>query len=267
MFLVFDIGGTNMKLATSTDGRILGEVKVIPTIKDFNQAILSFKQVAKELSKGQPFNKAAGGVRALDRTKTKLLNHPHFPLWVDEPLKEELEKALSTEVILENDAAVAGLGEAIFGAGKGYSIVVYITISTGVGGVRIVDGKIDKSSQGFEPGNQIIDLAGKTLEAYISGEALERTYQKKADEITDPQIWQEVAKYLAVGLNNVTVFWSPEIIVLGGSVMQSITIDAVRAHLKEVLTIFPNSPNVELAKLGNESGLYGALALTTSLRT
>jgi glucokinase len=53
-----------------------------------------------------------------------------------------------------------GLGEAVFGAGKGREIVVYMTISTGVGGARIVGGKIDASAMGFEPGHQIIDACG-----------------------------------------------------------------------------------------------------------
>lgn len=261
MYLVFDIGGTNMRLAVSEDGQTLGETKTIPTNKNFNQAILDFKKTAEELSKGQQITKAAGGVRALDKTKTKLMNSPHFPLWVDEPLKQELEKALNTEVILENDAAIAGLGEALYGAGKGKSIVSYITISTGVGGVRIVDGRIDRNFQGFEIGNQIIDLEGKTFEAYISGEALERKYQKKADEITDSAVWDEEARLLAIGLNNVTVFWSPEIIILGGSVTKSIPLDKVKNYLKEVLTIFPQIPLIEKASLEDMAGLYGALTL------
>lgn len=261
MFLVFDIGGTKTRIAVSSDGKKLGEIKTISTAKNFLDAVSLFQKTAFNLTKEEPIEMAVGGVRALDKTKTKLLNQPHFPLWVDEPLKKKLEEALKTKVILENDAAMAGLGEAVFGAGKEYAIVAYLTIGTGVGGARIVDKRIDKSSQGFEPGNQIINLDGRTLESYISGEAVERIYGKKAKDLEDPKIWEKVAKYLAIGLNNVTVFWSPEVIVLGGAVMQSIPLDHVRAYFKKNVTIFPTPPEIIPAKLGDSVTLYGALQL------
>lgn len=270
MYLMFDIGGTNMRLAVSEDGKTLAATKVIPTPKDFTEGINIIKQVAEELANGQKIEAVAGGVTgALDKGKSTQLTSPHVGGWIGKPLKAELEKLFGCPVYLENDANLAALGEANYGAGIDHKIVAYLTISTGVGGGRVVDKKIDSNSLGFEPGHQIIvpdgnpcNCGGKGhLESYVSGSGLLKIYQKKAEEITDPKIWNEVARYLAIGLNNVTVFWSPEIIILGGSVMQSINLESVRTYLKEVLFIFPRAPEIAPAKLGDSVGLYGALAL------
>ena len=272
MYLVFDIGGTNMRLATSLDGKTLSFTKTVPTPKDFHEGIQTLKQVADELSGGEKIESVAGGLAGpLDKDRTMLVKSPHIGGWVGKNFKKELEKALNTLVSLENDADLTALGEANFGAGKNYKIVAYLTISTGVGGSRVVNKKLDENALGFEPGHQIIVPDGEPcncggrghLESYVSGSGLLKTYQKKGEEITDPKVWDEVAKYLAIGLNNVTVFWSPDIIVLGGAVMKSISLDTVRTYLKGVLTIFPEAPEVQLAKLGDPAGLYGALALIT----
>lgn len=259
-----------MRLAVSEDGKTLAATKVIPTPKDFTEGINVIKQVAEELTNGQKIEAVAGGVTgALDKNKSTQLTSPHVGGWVGKPLKAELEKLFGCSVYLENDANLAALGEANYGAGVDHKIVAYLTISTGVGGGRVVDKKIDRNSLGFEPGHQIIvpdghpcNCGGKGhLESYVSGSALERTYGLRGEDIKDPKIWDEVARYLAIGLNNVTVFWSPEIIILGGSVLQSINIESVRIYLKEVLTIFPTTPEIAPAKLGDSVGLYGALSL------
>jgi len=180
---------------------------------------------------------------------------------------------LKIPVYLENDAAIVGLGEAMNGAGRGEEIIAYITVSTGIGGARIVDGKIDRNIFGFEPGHQIIDPTGMLcpmcdsaghLEGHVSGVALEARFNKKAYEITDPQIWEEEAKWLAYGLNNTAVYWSPSVIVLGGSMIiksPGISIERVSHHLKKTLTIFPERPRLVKAELGDIGGLYGALEI------
>lgn len=261
MYLVFDIGGTNIRIAVSQDGKTLDQIEAIPTHKNFSEAMAAFKEATLKLTKGQPVEKAAGGVRALDmRTKDRLIDHPTIPLWAGEPLKTQLEKTLGCSVFLENDTAMVGLGEAGFGAGQGKKIVAYLTISTGVGGVRIVDGKIDANSLGFEPGYQMINSNPPYyLERYISGFAIEQKYGQKAENISDPEIWDEIARLMAVGLNNTIVHWSPDIIVLGGSVMKSIPLDKVKSNLNQYLTIFSDRPEIVLATLGDEGGLYGSL--------
>ncbi len=272
MLLLFDIGATKTRLAVSEDGENFGVPKILQTPKDFDTGVELIKTEVFNLCEGREIKMAAGGVKgALDKEKSRLLSAPILTDWINKPLKENLSKILGAPVFLQNDSAMVGLGEAVYGVGAGYKIVAYITISTGVGGARIVSGKIDENSFGFEPGHQIINFGGPDcsychspghLEEYISGAAFERRYGKKPYEITDAGIWDETAKLLAYGLNNTIVHWSPDIVVLGGSMMKEIGIPVERVcfHLKNILKFFPELPVIEKAGLKDNGGLYGALA-------
>ena len=99
------------------------------------------------------------------------------------------------------------------------------------------------------------------LEAYVGGAYLAETYHKQVEEIKDPGVFENIAKYLSIGLNNTIVHWSPDIVVLGGSVMKGLPIESVTNHLKDSLTIFRELPPITRATLGDEAGLYGALEL------
>lgn len=260
-----------MRMGISPDGKIISQVKMVPTPKDFNQGIQSLKQAAGELLGGEKIQGVAGGIAGvLDKEKTMLVTSPHVGGWIQKPLKLELEKAFDCLVVLENDTALVGLGEATKGAGMGKSIVAYLGIGTGIGGVRIVDQKIDKNSLGFEPGHQIIVPNGNScscggkghLETYVGGSYIEKIYHQKAQELKDDGIWEEITRYLSIGLNNTIVHWSPDIVVLGGSVMESLPLEKVIKHLKNTLKIFPQAPQIVKASLGHDGGLYGALNLS-----
>ncbi|KKU52306.1 MAG: hypothetical protein A3F26_01595 [Candidatus Ryanbacteria bacterium RIFCSPHIGHO2_12_FULL_47_12b] len=265
-YILFDIGGTKMRFTSSFDGKTFGEPKIIPTPKDFEDGMEIFCASARELSRGKKISAVAGGVAGtLDRARAVLVNSPNISGWVKKPLKEKLERDLGAPVYIENDTAVVGLGEAAVGAGKGFGIVVYVTVSTGVGGARIVGGKIDKSVFGFEAGHQIIDFHDSSgrLEGYISGAALERRSGKKPREITDEKIWDEEAQILAVGLHNSIAHWSPDIVVLGGSMVvkrPGISVDRVREYLQKIKTAYPEFPEIREATLGDVGGLWGALS-------
>lgn len=270
MYLVFDIGGTNMRMGISSDGKTITQTKITPTTQNFEQGIQILKQTADELSKDQKIEAIGGGIAGvLDKDKTGLIRSPHVPGWAKKPLKETLEKIFGVKVKLENDTAIEGLGEANFGAGRNKEIIAYITIGTGIGGVRIINGQIDKNAWGFEPGHQIIvpggnpcECGGKGhLETYVAGKYLDRLYHQKGEDITDPNIWDQVAKHLAIGLTNVVVHWSPDIVILGGGVSQSIPMERVKAYLEQFLTIFPQQPPLVSGSLSKEAGLFGALHL------
>lgn len=272
MYLVFDIGGTNTRIASSSDGKTLKNSKSIPTEKDFEKQIQLIISIANELSNGSKIERAAGGVAGtLSKDKSVLINSPHLKEWIQKPLKEELETNLGTPVYLENDAHLGGLGEACFGAGKGFGIVTFITIGTGLGGARIVNQKIDRNSSGFEPGHQIIKIDGNTcncggvghLETYVGGAYLGKANGIKAEEIKDQAVWDKVAEYLAIGLNNTIVHWSPEVVILSGSVAQKIPIEKVKSYLNNFLKVFP-APQIIKGSLGQEAGLYGGLKIIQS---
>ena len=95
--------------------------------------------------------------------------------------------------------------------------------------------------------------------------AIEKKYGKIAKDIKDEKIWDELAKYLAVGIANAIVHWSPSAIVLGGSIAtkpEGLPLELVKKHLGNILKIFPTLPQIKKAELGDLSGLYGALSLS-----
>lgn len=263
MFILFDIGGTNLRVA-ATDGKTLSRPIISPTPPNFQEGLKLLIDSSQKLAQGVKIDAIAGGIAGpLDQKKTMPINAPNLSGWNNQTLTPQLSKSLGAPVYLENDTAMACLGEAYFGTGKGFPIVAYLTISTGVGGARVVDGKIDRSSQGFEPGHQIINGEDQ-LENLVSGPAIEKKYGQKPQDIKDSRVWDEVARWLAIGLNNTIVHWSPDIVILGGSVMNSIPIDNVNFYLKETLTIFPVLPKLVKSNLGDLNGLYGALAYLNS---
>lgn len=256
--ILFDIGRTKTRIAFSENGESFEEPKVLETQKNYEEGLKLFIETAKQLVNGREIKKIAGGMsRSISG-------------WTYEKLKTDLEKEFNCGVFVENDSAMIGLGEANSGAGKGFEIVAYITVSTGVGGAKIVNGKIDEHAVGFEPGKQIMDIeTGKTLEDMISGRALQEKTGKHPKEITDPAVWDTHAWLLAIGLNNIVVEWSPNCVVLGGSMITgnpAIPLDKTKNYLKEVLKIFPEIPAIKKAELGDFGGLWGALAYLKNIK-
>jgi predicted NBD/HSP70 family sugar kinase len=263
MHLLFDIGGTKARFATSS-GEEPENIKIIETPDRFEDGIKEFRNYYDSI--GNPnIESVSGGIAGpLNKEKTMVINAPNISGWNGKPLKEELIKIFNTNIKIENDAALFGLGEATYGSGKEKKIVMFLTISTGIGGARIVNGKIDENSMGFEPGHQLLFLNEKEvkhLEGLASGNAIKRIYGKNPQDIDDEETWDEVAKYLAYGIHNSILHWSPDVVILGGSVMKKMNIEKVKEHLSEIMKIFLVVPEIRLAQLGDKGGLYGALEL------
>jgi predicted NBD/HSP70 family sugar kinase len=252
MYLLFDAGASQVRLAVSSDGQSFGEPRIISTpteVKDLAEAI---SKVGKELAGGQPIQAVVGGISR--------------KLAAAEPM---LKSSLAGPVYLYNDAVLVGLGEAVAGAGRGKNLVAYITVSSGVGGVRIVGGKLDQAAIGFEPGHQIINLAGpvQTLEEAVGGLAIEREMREPPASINDEAFWRTKAELLAVGVYNTILHWSPEVVVLGGSMMRQpgIVLAAVERRVRELNKVLPDLPEFKLGSLDNLGGLHGALAQLSAL--
>lgn len=240
MYLLFDIGGTHTRIAKS-DGENILDYAVVSTPQDFNEAILLLKQNAKQIVNGQNIDKACGGIACtLNGDKSVCTVAANLPGWSGKSIKSRFEEALGAPVYLQNDAALGALGEATFGAGKNYKRVGFLTIGTGVGGALIVDGKLDEESAGFEPGHNIF-IEGKELEDLISGPAIKGKYGNSPN-------WDEICKYLEIGLKSLLEKWSPDVFILGGGVLDSLPMDKIDIGI----------PIVK-ASLKDKSGLYGAL--------
>lgn len=273
MYIVFDIGGTKMRIGSSRDGETLDASTTIKTPTSYRDGLDELKKHAAAFAAGEPIDALAGGLAGTFSHKKQCLVHSaNLPDWVGRPVGADLEVFFNAPVHIENDAALGGLGEALCGAGKDHKIVAYVTVSTGIGGARIVNGNIDQTSVGFEPGHQIIDAdktiiphaKGITLEDYISGAAMTLRTNKSPKDIQEPVFWDGAAKVLAYGLNNVCVFWSPDVIVLGGSMITgdpAIPVEKALEYLQTLTKVYPDLPEVKKSELGDLCGLHGALEL------
>lgn len=272
MYFLFDIGGTNMRLAISSDHGKVSKSVSFPTPQKFEDGISMLIGKMKELANGEEITGAAGGIAGiLDSGKSWLFYSPHLPDWEKKPLKDTLEKSIGLHVILENDAALAGLGEAVSGAGRGNQIVAYLTIGTGVGGARVVNGKVDERAMGFEPGHHIIDITENEecieLETLISGSGIQKRTGQKPDEINDQEFWNRTSRYLAIGITNTILYWSPNLVVVGGGMIieNVISLDLVDVHLNNIFKAFPSTPRIIKAELGDQSAFFGAMHILKQL--
>jgi predicted NBD/HSP70 family sugar kinase len=272
-YVLFDIGGTKTRVAVSRDLKTFERKIKFDTPADFEDGIGAIHEAIAALT-SEPIEALAGGIRGtLNGARTALVNEKKLTGWIEQPIAEALGKPYKAPVYLENDTAVVGLGEAHHGAGKGYGIVVYHTVSTGVGGVRVVNGALDEATVGFEPGHQIIDIDRSligadiphTLENLVSGEGLGARRGVKPYQIpqSDP-VWPELARYLAHGLRNTVTYWSPDVIVLGGSMIigdpRIMLADITRETEAALQGVMPCPPIID-ATLSDEGGLYGAMVL------
>lgn len=274
MYITFDIGGTNTRVAASKNLETLEVLTKFKTPLLYDEGIRSLERAVKEVAVGEEIKGLAGGIRGpLNSDKSGILSEVYLTDWVDKNITRDLSTIFGAPAFLENDTALGGLGEVHYGAGRGYQIVAYHTVGTGVGGARIVDGRLDKAKVGFEPGHQIIDFDRTflnsetlpTLENLVSGKYLERVRGVQPHEIShDDEIWDELAKRLAVGLRNTMVYWSPDVILLGGSMIVGnprILLDAIRSYTEEIVNGLMPCPHILDAELGDNGGLYGAMAL------
>jgi predicted NBD/HSP70 family sugar kinase len=272
-YILFDIGGTKTRVVVSEDLETLGKVESFKTPAKFEEGIEKMVEAIKKLTKVKP-KAIAGGIRGpLMEDKSGIQNDVVLTKWIGKSVVGELQKYFNVPVYLENDSAIAGIGEAVFGAGKGLEIVAFHTVSTGVGGVKIENGEVDLASVGFEPGHQVLDIdrtilgedITPTLENLVSGTAIKNRFGVEPYEIPQSDVlWDELAEYLAQGLRNTILYWSPDVIVLGGSMIigdPRIEIDAIRKYTVAALDGFVPAPLITTAKLGDEAGLYGAMAI------
>lgn len=259
MNIVFDLGGTNLRVAESLEDGSIGDVRKIKTPQDPQECVAALIRMAQEIAKDTRIFTIVGGVAGVVKDGV-VVWEPNLPGgWADIPLGSLLKDALQGTPILFNDTALVGLGEAHRGAGRGSQIMAYVTVSTGVGGARIVHGNIDEATYGFEIGHQIVN--GRELEQLISGTAVKKNYGIDPWELDDLDARNDLADILATGLYNSVLHWSPDTIVLGGSMIvgkNPIPVSRVSQTLKKLLVMYPQAPLIKMAELKDEGGLYGA---------
>jgi glucokinase len=240
-----------------------------------------------------------GAPGPLDPYEGTVLDPPTMPGWTAVPLRDILAERTGLPVELGNDANAAALGEWLFGAGRGRRSLVYITVSTGIGGGVIADGRLLLGYRGAaaEVGNHIVDFTtGAQWEHLASGTGLGRAaadamvddplsllhgiatpeHVTAADVARAADAGDELARRLmeregeliGIGLVNMLHLYAPEQILLGGSVLlhNPWLIERARAVIgAHAFAIYHDVP-VELAALGDRAGVLGAVALFLHMR-
>ncbi|MCB9091806.1 MAG: ROK family protein [Halobacteriovoraceae bacterium] len=293
--LGIDIGGTNTKIGiVDSDGKIL-DAHHFPTeshkpIEDFlDRLALEINQILETKNYPRKEMKAGIGVPNYSSHTGEILNPPNLK-WGTVPFKKLIEEKIPFEVFIENDANVAAVSEKLWGAGKNSLNFCVITVGTGIGSGIFCNNQLVTGHTGLasEAGHLILQPDGRKcgcggqghFETYCSVTGIKKTveeiYQKplhyseilelfsKNDERV-LQAYDKTARYFAIGIEQISVLFSPKKIILagGGMVAGPKFLDMIKSKIKDYA--FPTiSSTVELSisKLSVEHGaVQGAAAL------
>jgi glucokinase len=297
-----DIGGTHIRVARYQPNSIT------PIAHQRTRSLANEPGVYDRLERAIESVWSEGNVRAiglaspgpLDPHTGTILDTPNIPEWVNFPLASKLSQHFHVPVYLDNDANMAGLAEWQFGAGKGHENLIYLTISTGIGGGVISQGCLLQGFRGMggELGHMTIDPDGPLcgcgqrghIESFSSGPAITRfvaeqltTGQKSslrgeavisARQIAEAagagdtlaiSAFERAGYYLGIAVANYLAIFDPSILIFGGGVSQvgALLFKPFKESLRKH-TFHPHYLDqlvITKAALGDDAGLLGALAL------
>jgi glucokinase len=301
-----DLGGTQVRAALVEDGHVLKRAATGTDVSGGPMKVLDqFERLVREVCAGEDMGRVeAVGISSagpLDTETGIVIDIPTIPGWNNFPFKAAVTERFGLPVILENDAIAAAFGEWRHGAGRGLRHLVYVTVSTGVGGGAIVDGHLLRGRRGMAAHVGHIRLAQDgprcacggvaCFEAMASGTALGRRARTLA--LVDPRgylgqaaaageiaarhvfagaragdracldLVAEEARYLGQGFIAVIHAFSPELLIMGGGVAQAF--DLLEGGIHAVIRTEAVAPfrdiRVVVAELGDNAGLVGAAAL------
>jgi len=302
-YIAVDVGGTRMRAAVYPEEGIAPiTVEKIRTTgrkgTPVERLIELLKQIWPEKAIVKGIGLAAPGY--LDSQQGIVISAPNIPGWINLPLRQEIQSVFDVPVYLGNDANLAALGEWRYGAGKGHHHVLYITISTGIGGGIIIDDRLLVGTHGLaaEIGHVTILPDGPKcgcghrghLEALASGTAIAKYVAEqlalgvssslstvespsaadislaaeKGDSLAI-EAFNRAGSFLGMALADFLHTFNPSIVILGGGVSRSgrLIIDPIRNSLpRHVLSLeYIRDLVITTAVLGDDAGLVGALAL------
>jgi glucokinase len=305
--VALDIGGTQLRAAVYERERLEPIAhKRIKTLANEPGAFNRLTQLIEDVWPGNEKVTAIGiaSPGPLDPHTGTLLSPPNIQQWHDFPLVSRLAEHFGASAYLENDANLAGLAEWKYGAGKGHHDLLYLTISTGIGGGVILNDHLLQGHHGMaaEVGHMLIDPDGPLcgcgqpghVESFASGPAIARYVNEqlaagtKSSLRADPGLSaQQVADaaaqgdslaraafdragyYLGIALANYLALFDPSIVVFGGGVARAG--DLLFKPMEESLRKHVLHPRyleglvIARAALGDDAGLLGARALAESM--
>jgi glucokinase len=289
-----DIGGTKIAVGVvASQGEILARYQCATEAErgpeDALQRITTMLQQGAAESGASLEGVGVGATGPVFPVTGAFGNVEFLPGWEGFNIVQALEGVLDVPAAIENDADAAALGEAAWGAGRGCSRFIYVTVSTGIGVGLVFDGRLYRGVDGAHPeiGHMLIDPSGPACtcgfhgcwESLASGTGVSRLWQKKTGEVLEAaavyavaesgdsralEVVDQAAAYLAMGLANLVTIFVPDVIALGGGVMRS------RRHFwsrleKDILRycgyVPANRVQLRMAGLGEGAGLAGAASV------
>ena len=302
--IAVDLGGTHIRAAAYRRGetRPLKHQKIKTRSEDesiFGRLLHLIEEVIPANETLEAIGIAAPG--PLNPRTGIIIETPNIQEWKHFPITEKLEAHFGCPVYLGNDADLAALGEWRYGAGQGHDDLLYLTISTGVGGGVISGGALVQGRDGLaaELGHVTVRAGGEIcscgkrghLEAYASGTAIARYVE---DQLKDPltesslrsstkrtaktiaaaarggdslalSAFNRAGKYLGIGVASFLHIFNPSIVIFGGGVSESgdLIFEPFNASLRAHIfnPAYLENLIITTAALGDDAGLLGALAL------
>lgn len=280
--LAIDVGGTKLAMAVFGPGRALLARQTVRTdAAGGREWMLQQILAIADIWRGEiGFGRCGVGFGGpVDFANQRIARSMHVGGWIDFPLTDFLGHKLDVPVLTDNDANAGALGEYRCGAGGGSGSIVYMTISTGIGGGLIIDGKVHRgaNSMAGEIGHTPVRADGPEclcgsrgcLERMCSGLWLARDHGRPAEELfREPAFVQNYCVDLARGLKIITMLLNPARIVIGGGISRAGDVLLVPLR-QELLRQLPATYNLNVevlpAALGDDSVLYGAACLAEEL--
>lgn len=285
-----DIGGTAIKAGrVDAKGHVVEATTRTSSANNPDAIVASVLDTISELSAGCEVSSVGVAVAAfLDPSRENVLLSPNIS-WENRPLKHELQQALGVDVVIENDANAAALGEYFAGAGEQTGSMVMLTLGTGVGGGIVDHGQIRVGARGIagELGHIIAQPGGPRcgcgqygcLEALASATAFVRELKAHTGNsaLTTAEVGSELAAHpelakklfaqaaaaLAASIVSLQAVLDPDRVVLGGGLMDRAgdqLLGQVHAELAHLTRDRRSDafPEVRVATLGNQAGVIGA---------
>jgi len=291
-----DIGGTKIAAGVvDADGKVLARNQAPTDPNRYDEGIRVIASMLRETAEKAGVEISGIGIGStgpVDPIRGEFGDVDFLPGWRGKNPVKDLTKIFNVSVAIENDGDAAALAEAGWGAGRNRSRLIYVTVGTGIGGGMVFDGKLYRGVDGAHPevGHHVVDPAGPQCscgfrgcwESLAAGPAMVAWFEShapagyphregitakkicelamKGDEVALQAVEHE-ALYLGLGLANLINLFTPDAIVLSGSVMKSapLFLDRIREVIRSGCRFVPSEKTqLTLASLGDDTNLIGA---------
>ncbi len=292
-----DIGGTKIAVGmVDDDGRVLSRAEC-PTDAErgYGEALARIENMLRATATAADAELTGVGIGCtgpVDPFTGEIGDVNFFPAWRGQNPVADLARIFGVQVAMENDADASTLAEAAWGAGKNKKRLIYVTVGTGIGVGLVLDGQLYRGVDGAHPeiGHCVIDASGPLClcgfhgcwESLAAGPAMVAWVEsnmpkdyphrdhltakricelaQKGDELARQAADRE-ARYLGLGIANLVTLFTPDAIVLGGSVMKSavLFLEEIRRTVCRCCRYVPyEKAELTLASLGEDANLIGA---------